>query len=304
MTPFPAYRGDSPKKRVLAISGSRADYGLLEWPVKVLRESFDVEFERLICYDPANAFTKADWLMSKKTWQPDCLLILGDRWEILQAAIAAHLRRVPIAHIGGGDVTLGSYDDAMRDCISRLATWHFPTSDKAADRLCGTSGYEGCEHGYPASSVHMIGNIAIDYIRHGDWKRERPIDEPYVVVSYQAETIDDDGDNIHELFEQLGGKKCVFILPNMDTGRDKIEALIRGFAAKEDAIMESLPHAEFLNLLYYCDEFIGNSSAMLYEAPELNVKCRMIGKRQAGRVKPTGDGKASERIREVLCRCL
>ena len=282
-------------KRILCISGSRADYGLLEWPVKVLREAFEVTFEVLAAGDPAHAFNVATYYLERV--EPDCLLILGDRWEVLQAAIAAHLRRVPIAHIGGGDVTLGSYDDAMRDCISRLATWHFPTSDEAGLRLIG--GLQ-CDH----KNVHPIGNIAIDYIKHGDWKRERPYTEPYVVVSYQAETIDDDGDNIHELFEQLGGKKCVFILPNMDRGRDKIEALIRGFAAKEDEIIESLPHADFLNLLYHCECFIGNSSAIFYECPELGVKTHLIGKRQQGRVAPSGDGKASERIRDILLKAL
>jgi UDP-N-acetylglucosamine 2-epimerase (non-hydrolysing)/GDP/UDP-N,N'-diacetylbacillosamine 2-epimerase (hydrolysing) len=268
-------------KRILAISGSRADYGLLEWPVKVLRENFEVYFEMLGVDKPEDAYhVAAHYLHGTK---PDCLLILGDRWEILQAAIAAHLRRVPIAHIGGGDVTLGSYDDAMRDCISRLATWHFVTNKDAFTKVYHLTGN--------VYSTHMIGNIAIDYIRHGDWKRERPIAEPYVVVSYQPETIDGTVD-MDAVYAAVGGRRAVWIKPNMDAGSERIPAT------------EEYGHAEFLNLLYHADEFIGNSSAMLYEAPELGVKCRMIGKRQAGRVAPTGDGKASERIREVLCRCL
>ena len=283
-------------KRILCISGSRADYGLLEWPVKVLREAFEVTFEVLAAGDPAHAFNVATYYLERV--EPDCLLILGDRWEVLQAAIAAHLRRVPIAHIGGGDVTLGSYDDAMRDCISRLATWHFPTSDEAGLRLIGGLQYDH-------KNVHPIGNIAIDYIKHGDWKRGRPIDEPYVVVSYQPETIDGTIE-WDAVVEAISGRHATFIRPNADAGSERINTLIDEYQRThhDASTKRQLPHAEFLNLLYHCDEFIGNSSAMLYEAPELGVKCRMIGKRQAGRIAPTGDGKASERIKEVLCRCL
>ena len=61
-----------------------------------------------------------------------------------------------------------------------------------------------------------------------------------------------------------------------------------------------LSHADFLNMIAHCDEFIGNSSAMLYEAPELEVKTRMIGKRQRGRTIPWGDGHATERIMKIL----
>lgn len=280
-------------KRILCISGSRADYGLLEWPVKVLREAFEVDFRQMIgpC-DSSEAFTIARLFIAGSS--PDCLLILGDRWEILQAAIAAHLLRVPIAHIGGGDVTLGSYDDAMRDCISRLAKWHFVTSDASQVRMAMNRYYDS----------HMVGNIALDYIMHGDWKRERPYAKPYVVVSYQPETVDGKNE-FPGLMESLPSDGLIdIILPNADVGSEEIAEQADVYARSMFGVTlhESLPHADFLNLLYHCEEFIGNSSAMLYEAPALGVKCRMIGRRQQGRVTPSGDGKASERIKEVLCR--
>lgn len=284
-------------KRILAISGSRADYGLLEWPVKVLRESFEVQFERMesvFLRDAGDAYQIAAKLL--KQHKPDCLLILGDRWEILQAAIAAHLQRIPIAHIGGGDVSLGSYDDAMRDCISVLASWNFATSESAADRM------RDCHFNH----VHMVGNIAIDYIRHGDWKRERPYQEPYCVVSYQAETIDGTVDR-EAVVKAIGLRNAVFIRPNPDAGSDKINEFIDSYmrlSAPSGYVVDQLPHGEFLNLIYHCELFIGNSSSMFYECPELGVKTQLIGKRQQGRVIPTGDGNASERIREILCRSL
>ena len=278
-------------KRILIVTGSRADFGLLEWPIKTLQE--DAEFEGQVLriwgqkFDQAFAST-AECLEKER---PDLMLILGDRFEILAAATAAHLLRVPIAHIGGGDVTEGSYDDAMRDAISRMASIHFVTSTSAMARL-SHMGYR---------NVHLVGNPGIDYIRHADWRKERPIAEPYVVVSYQAETIEPHPvDGIINLATDLPECRRVFILPNPDLGSDEISGWIEFKKREQDIVHDFLPHAEFLNLLAHCEEFIGNSSAMLYEAPELGIKTRMIGKRQKGRTIPWGDSYASERIAKVL----
>ncbi len=263
---------------ICIVTGSRADLGLLHYPTKLLQE--DSYFKGQVlnlwgcsfvdAYGHANAFFTTE--------RPDMILVLGDRFEILAAGTAAHLQRIPIAHIGGGDVTEGSYDDAMRDAISRMSALHFVTSFAAMARLTSL-GYR---------NVHLVGNPAVDYIRHADWKRERPIAEPYVVVSYQAETIDDTVD-LGAVNAAINGRQAVWISPNPDRGSERIAA------------GESYSHDRFLNLLVHCEEFIGNSSAMFYEAPELGVKCRLIGKRQRGRVVPWGgDGKASERIRDVL----
>ena len=259
---------------------------MLEWPLKLLKEDpfFEVELVKVWNF----SFTDAYEQIIAGT-RPDLLMVLGDRYEILAVATAAHLQRIPIAHIGGGDVTEGSYDDAMRDAISRMASLHFVTSTSAMARLT--------HMGF--SNIHLVGSPGIDFIRHVGWRRERPIAEPYVVVSYQAETIDDTNE-FADLVRNLDPRKhAVFIQPNPDRGSDKIRNQIARIEGPH-VVHEFLPHAEFINLLYHCDEFIGNSSAMLYEAPELGVKTRMIGKRQRGRVIPWGDGFASERIIKIL----
>ena len=264
---------------ISVITGSRADYGLLEWPLKLLREDpfFAVAEVRIWDHSPAQALQAVgDYLNEAK---PHMMLVLGDRFEIMAAAMAAHLRRIPIAHIGGGDVTEGSYDDAMRDCISRMATLHFVTSSEAEQRVKNMRGY--------LSHVYLIGNPAIDYIRNAQWQKPPTHTAPYVVVSYQAETIDGTVD-LDAVNAAIAGRNAIWIKPNLDAGNEKIFAV------------NTYSHADFLNLLVYCEEFIGNSSAMLYEAPELGVKCTMIGKRQRGRALPWGDGKASERIVEIL----
>lgn len=275
-------------KNILVISGSRADYGMLEWPIRELKKEFEVALLKVWGHGFDAAFLGvARFLLNNR---PDCMIVLGDRFEILAAVTAAHLQRVPVAHIAGGDVTEGSYDDAMRDCISRMAAVHFVTSTSAMTRLT----HLGCRN------VHLVGNPGIDYIRKEKWKKERPIAGPYVVVSYQPETIDNDAEGSKFWATLPQDKVRVFILPNPDLGSDAVRQYIGQIKTEKDFVYESLPHPEFLNLLAHCDEFIGNSSAMLYEAPELKIKTRMWGKRQRGRTIPMSDGNASKRIVNIL----
>ncbi|MDO8706995.1 MAG: UDP-N-acetylglucosamine 2-epimerase [Sulfuricaulis sp.] len=266
--------------KVTIVTGSRADFGLLAWPIKTMQEDafFEGQIHKIWGATFDQAFRSCTDLFTAE--RPDLMLCLGDRYEILAAATAAHLLRVPIAHIGGGDVTEGSYDDAMRDCISRMASVHF---------LCSTSAMARLSH-MGLRNVHLVGNPGIDYIRHADWKKERPIAEPYVVVAYYPETIDGNFD-LPSVDMAIAGRKAVWIKPNPDRGSEFSPA------------METYPHAEFLNLLAHCEEFIGNSSAMLYEAPELGIKTKMIGKRQKGRTIPFGDGNASARMVNILKHC-
>ena len=275
--------------KIAVVTGSRADYGMLEWPIKVLSEDafFDVSVWRFWDATRPQSDMRARLLEEK----PEIVLLLGDRHEIHACATAAHLLRVPVAHIAGGDVTEGSYDDALRDCISRMASLHFVTSTSAMARLTHM-GYR---------NIHLVGSPGIDYIKNAPWAGARTIEHPYVMVSYQAETVDGTIE-MNKVFEAIEGRQAVFILPNPDRGSDEItEAIYQYCRGHANAHWEAqIHHPTFLRMLSHCEEFIGNSSAMLYEAPFMGVKTRMIGKRQRGRVIPWGDGYASERIAKIL----
>lgn len=263
--------------KLLIVSGSRADWGMLQWPIKTFESDpfFLGEVMKIHGYSFQDAFGTV-WKRLEDD-RPDVMLVLGDRFEILASATAAHLQRIPIAHISGGDITLGSYDDAMRDSISRMATVHFSCSQESAMRLVGM--------GY--TNVHMVGSPGVDYLMHADWKKDRPQQNPYVLVAYYPETIDGTID-LPAVTEAIGARDAIWVSQNKDAGM------------QEMPIGQDLNHDTFLNYLAHCEEFIGNSSAMLYEAPFLGVKIRMIGKRQNGRVIPFGDGKASERMAKIL----
>ena len=262
--------------KVNIISGSRADAGLLQ-PVYAALVADGVK---------VNALSATD------EWQPcDCVVVLGDRHEILKCAIEYYMRRTPIAHLCGGDVSLGSYDHAFRDCISRLAKWHFVTNERARDRLMA--------RGY--TDLHLAGSTSIDVIKNH--KAVRRIEEPYVLVSYQPETAT--GENrLEEVFMSLPSDKlAVFFTPNDDVGSEQITELINRFCrsgAVRCIVHDYVPHAYYLDLLAFCDEFIGNSSSIFYEAPFMGVKTRLIGSRQNGRVIPEGDGNAGLKIARIL----
>ena len=278
--------------KVTIISGSRADYGLLEWPIKLMSGDKFFEVEVLKIWGETS-FGAIELVKDHCTYsRPDLIMLLGDRFEIMGAAFSAHLARVPIAHIAGGDVTEGSYDDAMRDCISRMSSIHFVTSSSAMARLT----HRGCKN------IHLVGSPGIDYIRHAQWREARPYKQPYVVISYQMETLNMVND-MEEVLNSLPDDKFkIFIMPNPDRGNETIREDIESYVKETpfSFLFENLEHGKFLNLIQHCDEFIGNSSAMLYEAPELQIKTRMIGNRQKGRTIPWGDGHASERIIHTL----
>ena len=260
---------------VNVISGSRADAGLLQ-PVYAALQAAGITTQCLSATD---------------TVEPcDCAVVLGDRHEILKAAIGYYMHRIPIAHLCGGDVTLGSYDDAFRDCISRLATWHFVTNDPAKLRL-ERMGY---------TNVHMVGTTSVDVINAH--RSTRRIAQPYVLVSYQPETAT--GENrMEEVLASLApDKTAVIFTPNDDVGSEHITEMIHRYARINPNVIvhDYVPHGYFLDLLDYCDEFIGNSSSMLYEAPFMGVRTRMIGDRQKGRVQPSGDGSPSLKIVKIL----
>ena len=256
--------------KVYAFRGSRADAGLI---------------------DPVAARMQGEFDLVGSMGDADLVLLAGDRHEVLRCALEAHLLRIPIAHIAGGDVTEGSYDDAMRDCISRMASIHFVTSTSAMARLTHMGMH----------NVHLVGYPGIDVVKRGDWKAERPYPVPYVVVSYQSETLDprDDAANFQACRKRARGRLAVYVRPNADAGSLSIDRWINDISEPRE-IIEGVPHGAFLNLLHHCEEFIGNSSAMLYEAPEMGVRTFMVGRRQKGRTIPWGDGLASERIVKIL----
>lgn len=228
------------------------------------------------------------------TLAPDIVVVLGDRFEILAVAEAALVCRLPLAHLCGGDVTEGAWDDAMRHAITKMAHLHFPSNEAAAARLRQLG--ERDEH------IFVVGSPGIDALLEVD---PLPLEELEValggfalrernlLVTYHPETLDE-GDGVGRLDELLAALDdlgpdvgVVLTLPNADLGGQALAERTRAWAeAHENAVaFPSLGQVRYLSLMARVDAVVGNSSSGLYEAPSFRTPTVNIGDRQAGRLR-------------------
>jgi UDP-N-acetylglucosamine 2-epimerase (non-hydrolysing)/GDP/UDP-N,N'-diacetylbacillosamine 2-epimerase (hydrolysing) len=340
------------KRRVCVVTGSRADYGLLYFLMRQLQAdpSFDLsvvatgmhlspEFgmtakvieadgfplaarvETLLSSDSGVGVAKATGLGvlgfadAFQQLRPDLLVILGDRFEIFAAAQAALFLRVPVAHIGGGDVTAGAFDESIRHSISKLSHLHFVTNGDAAARLARMG--ENPEH------IFDVGSPGLDHLLHTPLpSRERlesELDFKFrkrnFLVTFHPVTLDplSSQSQIAALLQALD-RRCpedgiILTLPNADTeGRALIDE-IRRFAAGRDnvRIFASLGQERYLGTLALADVVVGNSSSGLYEAPSLRTPTVNIGHRQDGRLRAASVFDCepnSDAIHDVIDRAL
>lgn len=226
---------------------------------------------------------------------PDYLVVLGDRTETLAACVVATCLKVPIAHIHGGDVTLGAIDNVCRNAISQLATMHFAATPEAADNL---------RQMHVPGQIHMTGSPAIDLILSKP--RER-IPGKDIILAYHPETLSDQTplEQIRmAVFAALSrlapGGKIICTGVNPDAGGAEILDFLRNFGHPVE-MRTDLTSDGFWDLLSTCDCLMGNSSSGVIEAPALGVPFWEIGNRQKGRYRGSyGDGHACERIAKAL----
>jgi GDP/UDP-N,N'-diacetylbacillosamine 2-epimerase (hydrolysing) len=218
--------------------------------------------------------------------RPDWLLVLGDRGEQLGAAIAAIHFPVAVAHLAGGDRTLGAVDDSMRDMITRAAHLHFPGSEAAADRLRRL--------GEASWRIHMVGSPGLDDLvglssrpaadvlrRYGV-----PVEGGHLLILQHPETraSRDAATDMRETLAATAGsgRARIAILPNTDAGGRAMAEQLRSAGIPAFA---SVPRPDFAVLLATAAALVGNSSAGIIEAPLLRVPAVNIGSRQEGRVR-------------------
>lgn len=228
--------------------------------------------------------------------QPDFVIIRGDRYEMLAAAIAASYLNRRIAHIEGGDVT-GTIDESVRHAISKLAHIHFPTNAQSAARLK--------RMGEDPAQIHDIGSLDVEYVASLDFsKLPDPfsagqkglgavfsLKEPYLVVMQHPVTSEYGSGRAHleatvEAVEKSGMNVCWF-WPNIDAGNDELSKVLR--VARESGRLKrahffrSLPTEAFMKLVNGAACFVGNSSAGIKECSYLGVPVVNIGTRQSNR---------------------
>lgn len=208
--------------------------------------------------------------------RPDILLIPGDRFEAAAVALAAIPFKIPVAHLGGGDVTIGAFDESLRHAITKMSHLHFCYAKEQADRVL--------QMGENPERVIVTGNPALDGLSagYGNPVAERALVVIFHPVTLEYERTDEYIDNLLAALKQRT-EPIVFILPNADTAGRKILKKMRRFP-------NSQAHANlfppmFYDLLRHAVAIVGNSSSALMEAPSFNLPAVNIGTRQEGRLR-------------------
>lgn len=271
--------------------------------------------------------------------KPDILVVLGDRFDMYAAAVAALPLSVPVAHIHGGEITLGAFDDALRHSMTKLSHLHFAATEAYARRLV--------QLGEEPWRVHRVGAPALDNLADlqplslceleevvGGTLQPAPL-----LVTFHPATLDPlpPEEQVGVLIEALEtvDRPVVVTLPNADPGHAAIRQRLEEYAARGERRYQvgNLGTRRYFSLMRVSAAMVGNSSSGLIEAPSFGLPVVNVGPRQDGRVRaanvvdvpcrreaiqaalaeapgrrkelqglpnPYGDGHASPRIASVL----
>lgn len=316
------------RRKICIVTGTRAEYGLLYNLMKEVQKEDNLELQIVVTgmhLSPEFGLTyrqverdgfvideKVEMLLSSDTpvgiaksmglatigfadvferLKPDVLVILGDRFEMLAVAQVAMVMRVPIAHIHGGELSFGAYDDAIRHSLTKMATWHFTSTESHRKRVV--------QLGEEPNRVWNVGAIGIENIISREFTTKEEslstigIDssKPFFLITLHPET-NGDSNGIYNLLQALAKftkYELIFTKSNADNGGRKINEEIERFASEypNAYLLDSLGQELYLNVAKHATAVIGNSSSGLIEIPYLDVPTVNIGNRQNGRERPS-----------------
>ena len=241
---------------------------------------------------PRVAFSRAFSAISEYLFHspPDLLLLLGDRYEIFAAALAAEMARVPVAHISGGDLTEGAMDDCYRHCLTKLSWLHFPSTEIYRKRVIQLG--EEPERVINAGSLGAENALNLPVIPTDELSADLGFDlgRDFLLVTYHPETLGDTNpvEGLDQLLSALDaiGMPVLFTGANADDEGAKINVRLAEYcAASENSVFKmSLGAVRYLSAMRRARALAGNSSSAVVEAPSFGVPAVNIGDRQKGRV--------------------
>lgn len=317
------------KRKICVITGSRAEYGLLSGLMRAIREDtalelqviatnmhlslefgltykeiekdgfhIDKKVEMLLSSDTANATTKSVGLATigfadaYEDLKPDMILVLGDRFEILAAVSAALFYKIPVAHLHGGEITEGAYDDCIRHAITKMSHLHFASTETYRKRVIQLG--EQPEH------VFDVGAIGVENIKKVRLLSREALEnslgfslgEKSLLVTFHPVTLENSSaaeqcGNLLDVLEMYPHYRIIFTLPNSDTDGRIIMKMIHEYVAKHkdhSIAFTSLGQVRYLSALQYVSAVVGNSSSGIIEVPSFGIPTLNIGDRQKGRI--------------------
>lgn len=316
-------------KRIGIMTGTRAEYGLLKSLMQEINKDNDLELYLIVSgmhLSPEFGMTyqeieedgfeinaKVEMLLSSDSpagisksiglgvigfadefqrADLDMLILLGDRYEALSAAICALVMRIPIAHLHGGELTEGAIDEGIRHSITKMSYLHFTSTEQYRDRVI--------QLGENPERVFYVGALGVENIKKINLMTKEElersihfeIDENTVIVTYhpvtlENNTVEEQFLNLLEVLDRNPKIRMIFTKANADTNGRIVNELIDKYAAQNSeraCAFMSLGQKRYLSALKYCRIVIGNSSSGIIEAPSFGKPIINIGDRQKGRI--------------------
>ena len=263
-----------------------ADGFFIDEKVEVLNE-FDTPYE--ISQSIAKGITGCAKVFSKL--EPDLVLLLGDRFEIFSAAIAAYVALIPRAHIHGGELTAGALDEAFRHSISKMSSLHFVAAEEYKKRLI--------QLGENPKNIYLAGGLGVESIKRHKLLNKQELEnelnikflDKSLLITFHPVTLDIESSELQfkELLEALSNFKdttIIFTMPNADNGGRKLINMVEEFVIKNKNARAfiSLGQLLYFSCISNMDGVVGNSSSGIIEVPSFKKATINIGDRQLGRL--------------------
>lgn len=265
---------------------------------QIINDGFDVKYkiQTVLGSDSPEMISKSMALTTHKfseLWtaeksELDYIICLGDRYEMFAAIAAAVPFNIPIAHIHGGETTLGAIDNAFRHSLTSMAKLHFASTQNHADRVIQITGTKQGVYNVGALSLDNLNDIEILSKDVFKKKFDIELNNP-VLVTFHPETVsyeknEEYTDQLISVLKMLD-KQIIITMPNADTMGNCIRHKLLDFASgkKNVVTVESFGTVGYFSCLHYCDFVLGNSSSGIIEAASFGKYVINIGKRQLGR---------------------
>lgn len=316
-------------KKICIITSTRADYGLLVPIIEKIKNDKNLKLQLIVTgmhLSPEFGLTykqieedgyeiteKIEILLSSDTAvgisksmgltiisfseaferiKPDLIIALGDRYEIFSAVSTAHISKIPIAHLYGGETTQGAFDESLRHCISKMSYLHFTSTEEYKKRVI--------QLGENPNRVFNVGALGVENIKNmkllSKEELEKQIDfelhDRYALVTFHPVTLEKSTSkiqfrNLLNALEEIQDLKVIFTKSNSDTDGRILNKMIDDFVMKNPKKYKafvSMGQLRYLSAMKYSCMVIGNSSSGIVEAPSFKIPTINIGDRQKGRI--------------------
>ena len=315
-------------RKICVITGTRAEYGLLRWVMQGIKDDAELTLQiiatgmhlspefsltyREIEKDGFQIDRKVEMLTSSDTsvgvaksmglgmigfadalneLNPDLIVVLGDRFEIFAAVSAALVRRIPVAHLHGGETTEGAFDEALRHSITKMSHLHFVAAKEYHQRVI--------QLGEQPDRVFLVGGLGIDNINRLKLLDRHELevalgfnfDAKNLLITYHPVTLErstavEQMEELLAALADLADTRLIFTMPNADTGSRELIQMVKDFVAQHSnaRAFTTLGQLRYLSCIAQVDGVLGNSSSGLLEVPSFKKATINIGDRQRGRL--------------------